>query len=202
MSPTNVNGGVPRKTLAEGLNGAVADAVRDVVVAAVRQAVEQVLREVLTSPDLLRALAAHLATAIPSPVPAAPEPPSPQTACAKARTGFACGWHRILDKAKAACRRAGAKLRTLPGKVRDRIKRSRVAEKLESVRRFGARAWELRAPVSLSLAAGVVTGVLGYAAGPAVSAVALGACGSAITLAASLAAPFLRMWKALNAQPA
>ena len=83
-------------------------------------------------------------------------------------------------------------MRALPGNVRDGVKQARVAERLQDVRRFAAKASELRGPVFLSLAAGVVTGLVGYTAGPAVSAVALGACGSAMTLTAILAAPPLR----------
>src|SRR5262249_28268040 len=190
MSTTNVNGGVPRKTLAsqldrldgiidtlaEGLNGAVADAVRDEGVAAVRQAVEHVLREVLAHPDLLRVLGAHLAPINSFLVQPVPAPPGSQTACARVKGTFSFGWRRLLDKAKAACRRVGAKVRALPGRVRDGLHQARAAERLQSVRRFAARGWESRGPVSVSLVAGAVTGVLGYAAGPAFSAVALGAC--------------------------
>lgn len=190
MSTTHIHGSVPRKTLAsqldrldgiidtlaEGLNGAVSDAVRDVVVTAVRQAVEQVLHEVLTNPDLLRALATQFAPVAPSPVQAPPSTSKLKMVCAKVKGVFAFGWHRLLDKARAGCRWVGAKVQALPRRVRDGVKHAHVAERLQSMRRFAARAWELRGPVSLSLVAGIVTGVLGYTAGPAISAVALGMC--------------------------
>jgi hypothetical protein len=49
--------------------------------------------------------------------------------------------------------------------------------------------------VALSVGIGLVAGVVGYWAGPVLSALALGACGAAMSLAGFLAAPFARLCK-------
>src|SRR5438874_2154257 len=86
---TNMNGRVPRKTLAnqldrldtildgfaEALNEAVADAVKQAVAVAVREAVQVAMQEVLTNPELLRALVAQTAPA-PAPMPEPVKKPS------------------------------------------------------------------------------------------------------------------------------
>lgn len=215
MTTTTLTGHAPRKTLAsqldrldgiidtlaDGLTGAVADAVRDAVTAAVRQAVEQVLHEVLANPELLRALIGPLAPppSVPTPqsVQADPAPSKLTKACVQVKGALGLGWRRLRDRAKSASRWIGTKVRALPGRVRDGLKHLRIVDRLRSLRQAAAKAWELRRPVTLSLAAGVVAGLAGYLAGPVVSAFALGACGSTMTLAAVLVAPFVRMWKAL-----
>jgi len=210
MTTPNSNGHVPRKTLAsqldrldgiidtlaEGLNGAVADAVRDAVSDAVRQAVDQVLQEVLANPQLLRALLGQLA---PPTLPTQSEPAASKLtqACTRARRALGIGWCWLRDRTKAACQWLDAKTRALPELVRQ----SRVALGLQRLRQAGGKTWELRGTVSLALAAGAVIGVVGYLAGPVVSAVALGACGAALTLTAILVAPLVNLRRALKTQP-
>lgn len=212
MNTTAVNGHGPRKslaaqldrldgiidTLAEGLTGAVADAVRDAVTAAVRQAVEQVLREVLGNPVLLRSLAVQLAPPVPAVASIAQaEPGAVQsiTTGVKCKVALGIGWRWLRHRAKTVCHWAVAKARRWPGKVRDGLHRIGLLEKLRALRH----AWQWRGTVSLSVAAGILTGVLGYLAGPAVSAVALGTSGAALTLSAVLVAPLIRLSKALQA---
>ena len=215
MTTNTSNGRVPRKTLAsqldrldgiidtlaEGLNGAVVDAVRDAVGDAVRQAVEQVLREVLANPQLLRHLLGQSGPASP-PAPDEPAAPTPKQTCTKVKGALGVGWHWLRDRTKIAYQYVATNARALPGKIRDGFKQPCVAERLRGLRRTAAKAWELRGPLSLSLAAGVAAGLLGYLCGPAASAFALGACTSGITLAAILAAPLVGLWKAFKAQPA
>src|SRR5205823_3524884 len=143
MTTDNVNGHVPRKTLAsqldrldgiidtlaEGLNGAVADAVRDAVSSAVRQAVAQVLHEVLANPQLLRALLGQLApTALP--VQAEPAASKLKAACRKATGTLGFGWRWLRGKAQSACQWIRTKARALPGKVGDGLKQPRMAQRL------------------------------------------------------------------------
>jgi hypothetical protein len=80
--------------------------------------------------------------------------------------------------------------RVLRDNVRARLGSIRLAEKARA-------AWGLRGPLGASLGVGLAVGGVGYLAGPVVSAVALGACGAALTLAAVLAAPLVRLWRAL-----
>src|SRR5262245_59038624 len=62
------------------------------------------------------------------------------------------------------------------------------------------KAWRFRGPGLWSAGIGLASGVAGYLAGPVVSAVALGLCGAAASAAYFLAAPFLRLARALRAQ--
>src|SRR3954464_7038079 len=100
MSTTNMNGRVPRKTLAnqldrldtildglaDALNEAVADAVKQAVTVAVQAAVQQGL----SSPDALRALA-----------PQAPPATTPTAQAEPAKRPSAL--RRLLERARQAC---------------------------------------------------------------------------------------------------
>jgi hypothetical protein len=106
MSVTTTTNGKPRKqladqldrldgiidALAEGLNGAVADAARE----GTRLAVKDAIVEIMTNPDLRALLAPSVAPAPPPPTPAAPPaavPPTPK----KPRL-----WSRIKARVSAA----------------------------------------------------------------------------------------------------
>src|SRR5262245_13439835 len=183
--------------LADGLNEAVADVVRQAVAAAVQQAVEVVLREVLARPEVLRLLAAQAAP-VPPATPAEAKPSGP-SALSRAWVGL-------------KARLAGAFIRTRDAVRQTRCRVDRVLHLgrvglVEKVRsgwerlRSGARkAWRFRGPALWSVAVGLAAGGAGYLAGPVVSAVALGLCGAAASAAYFLAAPFLRLARALRAQ--
>jgi hypothetical protein len=197
MSHTNTNGRTERKTLAsqldrldltidalaDGLNRFVADAVREAVTAAVSQTVEAVLRELLSRPELLRQLVPPAAVA-----PAEPQPqrgPSPlrrawMEVCT--RLGSTWGWLRT----------AGSDSRS---KLAERERGS-----WRQVREVSRKVWKLRCPVLLSLVAGLLAGGLGYLTGPVLSAVALGLCGAAMSFVGFLIAPFVRLWRNMQAQ--
>src|SRR5262252_1597692 len=111
MSETTVNGRAQRKTLAnqldrldaildglaDALEEAVADAVKQAVTVAAREAVQSALHEVLSSPDLLRALAAQ----------AAP-PPAPAPAAVAEKKPSAL--RRLVERARRACAWGGGKV--------------------------------------------------------------------------------------------
>src|SRR5262245_38484890 len=117
MSETTVNGRAQRKSLsaqldrldaildglADALNDAVADAVKQAVSVAAREAVQAALHEVLTSPDLLRALAAQVA----------PPPPAPEPAAAPEKRPSAL--RHLVERARRACAWAGGKVAAAGG---------------------------------------------------------------------------------------
>jgi hypothetical protein len=182
-------------TLADGLNEAVADVVRQAVAAAVEQAVEAVLREVLARPEVLRHLAAQAA-----PVPA------PVEAKAGGPSALSRAWAGLKARLAGAFTRARDAVRQTRCRVGRALRRGRVGlvEKLRSgwerVRSGARKAWRFRGPALWSAGVGLAVGVAGYLAGPVASAVALGLCGAAASATYFLAAPFLRLARALRAQ--
>lgn len=197
-------------TLGDGLNTAIADAVKDAVTVAVQQAVKAVLREVLTRPELLRSLiASNTPIQAAAPVQAGNDGNKPsilRRLCetVKGKLGNAFRWLKI--KAGNACQWIGRKARELPSNVRSKAGRMRlkvtenVQNLMQQTREVGRKVWKHRRPVSLSLLIGLVVGGTGYIAGPVLSSVALGLCGSTMSLAGFLLTPFLRLWKAMNGQ--
>src|SRR5262245_22788487 len=206
---TNTNGHPQRKTLAsqldrldgiidalaDGLNEAVVDVVRQAVAVAVQQAVEAVLREVLARPEVLRLLAAQAA---PVSTPAESKPSGPSAlgrAWAGLKANMAGAFARTRDAVRQTRYRVGRVLH---------LGRVGLVEKVRSgwerVRSGARQAWRFRGPALWSAGVGLAAGGAGYLAGPVVSAVALGLCGAAASAAYFLAAPFLRLARALRAQ--
>jgi hypothetical protein len=183
--------------LADGLNEAVADVVRQAVAAAVQEAVEAVLREVLARPEVLRYLAAQAA-------------PVPEATTVEAKPGGPSALGRAWAGLKAKLAGAFTRARETVRQTRCRVGRAlrlgrvglveRVRSTWERVRSATRKAWRFRGPALWSAGVGLVSGVAGYLAGPVVSAVALGLCSAAGTVAYFLAAPFLRLARALRAQ--
>jgi hypothetical protein len=197
---TNTNGRTERKTLASqldrldltidalatGLEGWVADAVRQAVTVAVAEAVQAVLRELLAHPELLRQL-------VPLATPVAPAEPQPQQGSSPLRRAWL-----------AVCTRLGSIwgwLRTAGSDARSKLA-ERARGSWRHVRELSRKVWNLRCPVVLSLGIGLLAGFIGYLAGPLVSAAALGLCGAAISFVGFLVAPFVRMWRNMQAQEA
>ena len=163
------NGKAPRKTLADrldrldaiidalaaGLNETVADVVRQAVTAAVQQTLEGLAQAALSNPDLLRRLTEQLAPPAAAPQAAheaGPSHPGP---------------------ARRALSRAGPWLKGCKVWARWGWQSAR--------RRLGL-AWHLRGQFLAALGAGLGTGLLALAAGPAVAAVLSGVGGVAAAL--------------------
>jgi hypothetical protein len=149
--------------LAEGLNGAMADAARE----GTRLAVKDAIVEILTNPDLRAAIQGTG----PMPVPAEPTlPRAPTSAWAKVRD--------LLRRARA----------TLAGAVR--AARSFVMRKVSiaaavavGASRFTLAAWRVKMSVLVTGVAGVAVGIGGYYAAPHIGAVlsaAAGACAAVV----------------------
>lgn len=204
MNTTELNGRLPRKTLAsqldrldntidalaDGLNRSVAEAVRE----AVMGAVETVIREVLSRPELLRQLAGPLLSP-PPPVPVVePKPAQPS----RIRRAFC--W--IGVRISKAWNWLVTKLQEWPATFRNKVAnlRARVQNLCRKVGAVRRTAWGLRRPVALSLLIGVVIATLGYEAGPLLSSMALGVCATTMSFLAFLAAPFVRLWRCLKMQ--
>jgi hypothetical protein len=150
--------------LAEGLNGAVAEATKD----GTRLAVKDAVIELLTDPVLRAAL--HTATAPPS------EP-------------GATIWSRLKAKVRRAAARAVESTRPLRQAVAARI----AAAHRAGVAATGpARvAWRLRKVLLVGLGVGVVAAAVAYAGGQSVGA-ALSGIGAAVTTVAVQAAVWVR----------
>src|SRR5262245_4817762 len=206
MSETSVNGRAQRKTLAnqldrldaildglaEALEGAVADAVKMAVTVAAREAVQAALHEVLTSPDLLRALATL----------AAPPPPAPSPAPVGEKKPSAL--RRLVERARRACAWAGGKVAAAGGWVGRKAAaltarlRGRVVRAYRRARAAAGWAWQSRRAVALAAGVGLLAGLGSYAAGPVAASVLCGLFGLTIALAAQAALPVLRLLAALG----
>ena len=168
-STVGFNGKAPRKTLADqldrldaiidalaaGLNETVADVVRQAVTAAVQQTLEGLAQAALSNPDLLRRLAEQFAPPAAAPQAAheaGPSRPGP------ARRALSRAWS-WLKGCKVWARRGW-----------------------QSARRRLGLAWHLRGQLLAALGAGLCTGLLALAAGPAVAAVLSGVGGVAAAL--------------------
>ena len=169
-STAGFNGKAPRKTLADqldrldaiidalaaGLNETVADVVRQAVTAAVQQTLEGLAQAALSNPDLLRRLTEQFA-------PPAATAPQPAHEAGPPRPGPA---RRALSRAWSWLK--GCKVWARQG--------------WQSARRRLGLAWHLRGQFLAALGAGLGTGLLALAAGPAVAAVLSGVGGVAAAL--------------------
>jgi hypothetical protein len=178
MSATTVNNGKPRKqlsdqldrldgiidALAEGLNGAVADAARE----GTRLAVKDAIVEILSNPELRALLAPQPAPAAPAPtpVPAAPEPKTPGL------------WSRI--KAKVAAAR-GAVAGAVTKVKEAAIRRCVVAgDAVVALGRATGESLPVRRILLVGLGVGVVVGVACLVV-PQTTAAVVGGAGAACT---------------------
>ena len=175
-STVGFNGKAPRKTLADqldrldaiidalaaGLNETVADVVRQAVTAAVQQTLEGLAQAALSNPDLLRRLTEQFAPPAAAPQAAheaGPSHPGP------ARRALSRAWS-WLKGCKVWAQRGWGSAR----------------------RRLGL-AWHLRGQFLAALGAGLGTGLLALAAGPAVAAALLVMGGIAVRRMARVAPP-------------
>jgi hypothetical protein len=212
MSQVKMNGAPQRKSLAsqldrldgiidalaDGLNQAVAGVVREAVTVAVQEAVQGLVGQLLTHPEVARRLAGPAPQEAPpayvdAEVGSVPQP-EPRRAGVARKLGRA--WHGLRDRFGSAARAVRSGVGSTWSKAR-----SALPGLGRRVRQAGRGLREHRRVVGWSLAAGLALGVGGYLVGPVASALALGACGAAMSLLAFLAAPFVRLWRAA-AEPA
>ena len=201
MSTTSMNG--QRKTLAtqldrldsildglaEALNEAVADAVRQSVAAAVGEAVQAAVKEVLTHPELLRAAAAQAAPA-PAPVAEPAKKPSPLRRLLEgARRSCVQAKRKASQAAQWLCCKGSALGAGVAAPLRRAWRGTRAAVNW---------AWQSRQAVTVAAAVGVLTGLLGYAAGPVVASVLCGLSGLGLALGLQVTLPLLRLLGALD----
>ena len=188
-STVGFNGKAPRKTLADqldrldaiidalaaGLNETVADVVRQAVTAAVQQTLEGLAQAALSNPDLLRRLTEQFAPAAAAPQAAHEAGPSHPGA---ARRALSRAWSWLK----------GCKVWARWG--------------WQSARRRLGLAWHLRGQFLAALGAGLGTGLLALAAGPAVAAVLSGVGGVAAALLVMGGIAVRRMARAAPPVPA
>jgi hypothetical protein len=165
--------------LAEGLTGAVADAVRATVGLAVKEAVQAVLIEVLSNPAVLVKLRGT-----------EPEAPAPRKPSHVAQ---------VVGMAKVAASTAWATVRKVCAAGVRSVEQVAVA-----VLHHRRRIWTFRAPLLVALAAGVVSGTAAFVAGPWVAATAGTLAGFTAAASAQLALALRRMLTRItvsNVQP-
>ena len=164
--------------LAEALNESVAAAVQQAVSLAVREAVQAVLTEVLANPEMLRRLRASAPVPADQPIPvpldglrglcrwlrckvaaaAARAGAAVRLACAGLKRAVGQGWAGACHHARGACQGARAVLQV---------------GWLRTLALFYL-ARQLRRPVLVALAVGVVTGTGCFLAGPVAASIASG----------------------------
>ncbi len=191
MSDATINNGRQRKQLSEqldrldvildgladALNQSVADAVRDVVGAVVKDAVTTTIREVLGNPDLLRAaLAKH------------GQFPHEQPAQVPQRRTLGGALKALCRKAREAASATGKALGSAWSWALGKL-----AAVATATKKAIALACMCPRTSVAALAAGVVTGVAVYYAGPVVAGVLCGLGSAAATTAGIALAPVLRM---------
>lgn len=198
MDTPTLNGRPQRKTLGcqldrldrilealeDGLTSTVAQVVREAVAVAVQQAIQAVILEVMARPELLQHLSGLNA---PTPAGVIHEP----AVAARVKTLWA-GLRRKVSRVWDVLR---ARLSHLGTRVRAKL--PRVGER---VREAGRTAWKQRRVVAVSAGVGLALGVAGHAAGPLVASLALGLCGAALSLAALVLSPVVKLWRSLRAQ--
>src|SRR5262245_35520583 len=197
---TNTNGRAQRKSLAEqldrldaildGLADALDESVAEAVKVAVAVAVREAVKQVLTNPEVLRGLAS------PSPVPEPVRQPSALRRLVE-RARHSCSWlgGRVADGTRRLKRRAGVLLTAVRTGV--------AARAVKSYRRALAVAgwlWHARRAVGVAGVVGLLTGLVGYAAGPLMSAVLCGLGGLGVALGVRVTLPVLRLLGAVGGE--